>query len=179
MQNIDLVKKAIKGDEEAFETLVKNESEKLYKTAFVYVRNKDDALDVLQETIYKAFISIDKVKQPEYFTTWLTKILIRTAYDFLRKKKRIVLDERLLNSIVAESRPNVEGNLDILHAISRLNQNYQTVILLFYYHDLPIRGIAETMGVPENTVKTYLRRAKMELRSFLEGVSHFEQRAIT
>jgi RNA polymerase sigma-70 factor, ECF subfamily len=69
LQNIDLVKKAINGNEEAFETLVKSESEKLYKTAFVYVRNKDDALDVLQETVYKAFTSIDKVKKPEYFTT--------------------------------------------------------------------------------------------------------------
>jgi RNA polymerase sigma-70 factor (ECF subfamily) len=179
LQNIDLVKKAIKGDEVAFETLVKSESEKLYKTAFVYVRNKEDALDVLQETVYKAFISIDKVKQPEYFTTWITKILIRTAYDFLRKKKKIVLDERILPSFTAKSRPNIEGNLDLLQAISTLNQNYQTVILLFYYHDLPIREIADAMGIPENTVKTYLRRAKMELKNFLEGVSHFEKRAIT
>ncbi|MUV38752.1 RNA polymerase sigma factor SigV [Lentibacillus sp. JNUCC-1] len=92
MDHISLVKKAINGNEKAFESLVKIESEKLYKTAFLYVGNKDDALDVLQETIYKAFISVDQVKQPQFFSTWLTKILIRTAYDVIRRRKKIVLD---------------------------------------------------------------------------------------
>lgn len=70
MKQIKLVKKAIKVDEEAFETLVVQQSDKLYRTAFLYVPNKEDALDVLQETIYKAFISIDQLKHPEYFSTW-------------------------------------------------------------------------------------------------------------
>jgi ABC-type Fe3+/spermidine/putrescine transport system ATPase subunit len=61
---INLVKKAIRGNDKAFEKLVKQESEKLYKTAFLYVRNKEDALDVLQEAIYKTYVSIDQVKQP-------------------------------------------------------------------------------------------------------------------
>lgn len=177
MENIALVKKAINGNQKAFETLVKNESKKLYKTAFLYVRNKEDALDVLQETIYKAFVSIEQVKQPEFFNTWLTKILIRTAYDLLKKRKKSVFDEQLLDSYLDESSPNVEGKLDLTNAIYTLNQNYQTVIILFYYHDLPIRIIADTMGKPESTVKTYLRRAKNELKLSLEGVDKFEQRA--
>ena len=177
LENIALVKKAINGNQKAFETLVKNESEKLYKTAFLYVRNKEDALDVLQETIYKAFVSIEQVKQPEFFNTWLTKILIRTAYDLLKKRKKSVFDEQLLDSYLDESSPNVEGKLDLTNAIYTLNQNYQTVIILFYYHDLPIRIIADTMGKPESTVKTYLRRAKIELKLSLEGVDKFEQRA--
>jgi len=176
LEHIALVKKAINGNQKAFETLVKNESEKLYKTAFLYVRNKEDSLDVLQETIYKAFVSIEQVKQPEFFNTWLTKILIRTAYDLLKKRKKTV-DEQLLDSYLDESSPNVEGKLDLTNAISTLNQNYQTVIILFYYHDLPIRCIADTMGKPESTVKTYLRRAKIELKLSLEGVGKFEQRA--
>ena len=177
LENIALVKKAINGNQKAFETLVKNESKKLYKTAFLYVRNKEDALDVLQETIYKAFVSIEQVKQPEFFNTWLTKILIRTAYDLLKKRKKSVFDEQLLDSYLDESSPNVEGKLDLTNAIYTLNQNYQTVIILFYYHDLPIRIIADTMGKPESTVKTYLRRAKIELKLSLEGVDKFEQRA--
>lgn len=177
LENIALVKKAINGNQKAFETLVKNESKKLYKTAFLYVRNKEDALDVLQETIYKAFVSIEQVKQPEFFNTWLTKILIRTAYDLLKKRKKSVFDEQLLDSYLDESSPNVEGKLDLTNAIYTLNQNYQTVIILFYYHDLPIRIIADTMGKPESTVKTYLRRAKNELKLSLEGVDKFEQRA--
>ncbi|WP_070120055.1 sigma-70 family RNA polymerase sigma factor [Bacillus marinisedimentorum] len=175
--NIDLVKKAINGNVKAFEKLVKKESEKLYKTAFLYVRNKEDALDVLQETIYKAFVSIEQVKQPEFFNSWLTKILIRTAYDFLRKKKRVVLDDTLLNNYKTESRLDIEGKIDLVNAITKLNQDYQTVIILFYYHDLPIRCIGETLEMSENTVKTNLRRAKIELKKILGGMNEYEQTA--
>lgn len=175
--NIHLVKKAIRGNDKAFEKLVKQESEKLYKTAFLYVRNKEDALDILQETIYKAYISINQVKQPEFFTSWLTKILMRTAYDFLRNNKKIILDESLLKNVTAASKTNMEGKMDLVNAISTLKQDYQTVIILFYYHDLSIRCIGETMGIPENTVKTQLRRAKMELKRILEGVNTYEQKA--
>lgn len=178
MKNLTLVKKAIKGNEKAFETLVKNESEKLYKTAFLYVRNKEDALDVLQETIYKAFVSIEQVKQPEFFNTWLTRILIRTAYDLLEKRKRIVSDENIINNMPDGNRIDLEGKLDLFNAINKLNENYQTVIILFYYQNLSIHSIAETMGKPENTIKTYLRRAKMELKHIIGGVNISEKRTV-
>jgi RNA polymerase sigma-70 factor, ECF subfamily len=179
LDNLTLVRKAINGDEEAFETLVKNESEKLYKTAFIYVRNEEDALDVLQETIYKAFISIKQVKQPQFFNTWLTKILIRTAYDVLRKRKKLVFDENLISNISDGSSRNVEGKMDVINAISSLNKNYQTAIILYYYHDLTIHQIAETMGKPENTIKTNLRRAKIELKKSIGGVNFSEQSAFS
>ncbi|WP_102029108.1 sigma-70 family RNA polymerase sigma factor [Salirhabdus sp. Marseille-P4669] len=179
MEHLSLVKKAIKGNEEAFEALVKSESEKLYKTAFLYVRNKEDALDVVQETIYKAYISIQQINQPEFFNTWLTKILIRTAYDVLRKRKKIVFDDKLLTNISNVSNQDVEGKMDVINAISGLSKNYQTVIILFYYHDLSIHQIAETMSIPENTIKTYLRRAKLELKNRIGGVNDNEQRAFS
>ncbi|MGP4106485.1 sigma-70 family RNA polymerase sigma factor [Virgibacillus sp. L01] len=178
MENLDLVDKAINGDGQAFETLVKNESEKLYKTAFLYVRNKEDALDVLQETIYKAFVSIKQVKQPQYFHTWLTKILIRTAYDIIRKRKKVVLDENIIDNMPAEPSTNIEDKLDTLNAVTRLNKDYQTVIILFYYHDLNIYQISEILEKPENTIKTYLRRAKIELKKIIGGVDNNVQRAI-
>ena len=73
MVQINLVKKAIKGNEKAFETLITNESDKLYRTAYLYVRNKEDALDVLQETTYKAFLSIHQLKSPEFLVPGLLK----------------------------------------------------------------------------------------------------------
>jgi RNA polymerase sigma-70 factor, ECF subfamily len=171
-KQIKLVKKAMRGNEKAFEKLVENESEKLYKTAFLYMRNQEDALDVLQETIYKAYISIEQIKQPEFFTTWLTKILIRISYDFLRKKKKVILEESFLSTQLTEQSYDIEGKLDLLHAISKLNNNHQTVIILFYYHDMPIRCIGETLNMPENTVKTNLRRAKIDLRRLLGGMEY-------
>lgn len=179
MEKLTLVKKAIKGNEKAFETLLRGESEKLYRTAFLYVRNKEDALDVLQETAYKAYISISKVKQPEYFSSWLMSILIRTAYNLLSKKKKYVFDESIISNVIEQSSPDIEGKLDVIDSISNLSKNYQTVIILFYYHDLTIQEVAHIMDKPENTVKTYLRRARIDLKKLIEGGNDHVGRAFS
>lgn len=176
--DIKLVKKAIKGNEKAFEMLVKADSERIYKTAFLYVRNREDALDVMQESIYKAYMSVRSVKQPEYFKTWLTSIVIRTALDILRKRKRLILDEDIVH--MAESDPeNLDERIDLLQAITKLSSEYQTAIILFYFHDMTILKVAETMGKSENTIKTYLRRARIELKSILKGARYYEQEAFS
>lgn len=177
--DVKLVKEAIKGNEQAFERLIHSESEKLYRTAFLYVRNKEDALDVVQETVCKAFTSISRLKNPEYFSTWLIKILIHIAYSILKKQNRLVLtgDEFLDTAIVSEEQ-DVEGRIDLITAMASLNQNYQTVIILFYFQGQSIKMIADTMGTPEGTVKTYLHRAKLELRMLLEGVNQYGQKMV-
>lgn len=178
MENIELVKKAVNGNEQAFETLVRNETDKLYRIAFLYVRNEEDALDAIQDSVYKAFISIKKLKEPKFFQTWLTKILIRSCYDLLRKKKKIVsMDDDVVSDVASKSGEDVDANMDLVYAVSSLNQNYKTAIILFYFRDLPISSIAKTMGKSENTVKTYLRRAKLELKGLLEGGATYEQGA--
>ncbi|MBN8192890.1 sigma-70 family RNA polymerase sigma factor [Bacillus sp. NTK074B] len=177
--DVKLVKKAIKGNEQAFEKLIHSESEKLYRTAFLYVRNKEDALDVVQETVCKAFISISRLKNPEYFSTWLIKILIHTAYGILKKQKRMVLtgDEYFDNAIASE-KTDVEGRIDLLTAVASLSQHYQTVIILFYFQGQSIKTISKTMETPEGTVKTYLHRAKKELKKLLEGVNQYGQKMV-
>ncbi|MYL56235.1 sigma-70 family RNA polymerase sigma factor [Virgibacillus halodenitrificans] len=169
--------KAIKGDEEAFEALIKEEGAKLYKTAFLYVRNKDDALDVVQETVTKAFISIHQLKKPELFSAWLMKILIHTAYDLLHKKNKVVLTDDF-STFKGEQRVGHEEKLDLLSAISKLNHNYKTVIILFYFQDQSIKSISESMDKPEGTIKTYLHRAKSEIKKLLGGVDLDEKRMV-
>ncbi|MFD1019863.1 sigma-70 family RNA polymerase sigma factor [Thalassobacillus hwangdonensis] len=170
--DVKLVKKAIKGDERAFEWLVREESDKLYRTAYLYVRNKDDALDIVQEAVCKAFLSIHQLKEPAYFSTWLTKILIRTAYDFIKKQKKIVLTgDDFLDQIAPSESVAKEDEMDLAHAIATLDYHYQTVIILFYYHDQSIQSISLTMDKPEGTIKTYLHRGKAELKRILEGVN--------
>src|SRR5690606_39568736 len=60
------------------------------RTAFVYVKNQNDALDVVQETAYRAFKSIKNLKEPVYFKTWLFKIAINCAIDIIQKQKKII-----------------------------------------------------------------------------------------
>ncbi|MGP7817008.1 sigma-70 family RNA polymerase sigma factor [Niallia sp. 01092] len=86
----NLVKKAQKGDEKAYITLFQQYEEDLYRIAYVYVRNKNDALDIVQETAYKSFSKLKSLKKPEYFKTWLIKIAINSAISFLRKEQKVV-----------------------------------------------------------------------------------------
>lgn len=88
--SIQLVYAAVAGDEDAFEGLIIHESDKLYRIAYLHMQNKEDALDVVQEATFKAFLSIKQLKEPAYFSTWLVKILIHTAYKMLEKQKRTV-----------------------------------------------------------------------------------------
>jgi RNA polymerase sigma-70 factor, ECF subfamily len=179
VKQINLVHKAIKGDEHSFETLIIQESDKLYRIAMLHVRNKEDALDVLQETVYKAFISINQLKNPEFFSTWLVKILIRTSYQLLKKKNKTLLPGELaLSGMLENVNQNVELEVDLPYALSKLEPHYQTVIILFYFHDLSIQSIAESLGKPEGTIKTYLRRARIELKKMLEGGNIYEQRLV-
>ncbi|MFJ7746526.1 sigma-70 family RNA polymerase sigma factor [Peribacillus sp. NPDC097295] len=173
MNENKLVKKAIKGDGKAFEKLLELHSDQLYRTAFLYVGNRDDALDVVQETAYKSFQAVGQLKNTEYFLTWVTRILIHCSYDLLRKKNREIPMNRMKEK--AEEFFHQEESLDLGAAINLLNEQYRTVILLFYYRDLSIHDIAEIMSIPENTVKTYLHRAKRNLRKSLEGAGYLGQ----
>lgn len=88
---IRLVKKAQKGNDKAFLKLYQQFEEDIYRLAYVYVKNKDDALDVVQEVAYQSFKKIDTLKKPEYFKTWLMKITINCAINVIRKNKKVVL----------------------------------------------------------------------------------------
>jgi len=172
-EHTELVRRAIKQDEAAFEQLILLHSEQLYRTAYVYVKNEQDALDVVQETVYKAFISIGQVKEPKYFVTWLTKILIRNCYRVLNQQTAVA---DLIEQIpVKES--SREEHLDLIDALSHLRKEYRDVLVLFYFHDVPMKEIASFIGITLNTVKTYLRRGREELKKQLGGLDYVEARS--
>ncbi|MCG3088411.1 sigma-70 family RNA polymerase sigma factor [Sporosarcina cyprini] len=160
-----LLKKAQTGNEEAFLKLIEVEKEKLYRMAFIYVRNETDALDIVQETIYKAYRGIVSVKESAYFSTWLTRILINSALDFIQKTSKIVpIEKDTLERIEAVTSTSREDALDLQEAIGQLEEKYKTVILLRFYQDLTVPQIANVLDYPEGTVKTNLHRAINQLR---------------
>ncbi|TKC15283.1 sigma-70 family RNA polymerase sigma factor [Robertmurraya kyonggiensis] len=178
MKHIKLIKKAKSGDADAFEELLMLYSDQLYRTAFLYVGNREDALDIVQETSYKAFIAIKTLKKNKYFSTWLTKILINSAYDFLKKKKRDMPYENMEQFISTKEIYNVE-QIDLFRAIENLKETHRDAIILFYFHDLQIKEIANIMNIPENTVKTYLHRGKEQLKTNLKGGEYDEREVLT
>lgn len=173
MNEIKLVKKAKKGDDTAFEELICLYKDQLYRTAYLYVQNKEDALDVVQETAYKAYLSLGQLKNSNYFKTWLIRILIHNANELLRAKKKVVKFEEISKYETNEGPTNQTNqmvqNIDLKTAIQQLDERYQTVVILYYYHDLAVHQIAWYMHIPEGTVKTYLHRARKSLKKLLEG----------
>lgn len=168
LNEIKLIKESMKGNKESFGILIKNNKEYLYKMAFLYVKDEQDALEVIHETVYRAFLNIKKLKKAKFFNTWITRILINVSIDFLKKKGK--------NEMLDESTPirkekceiSTEEKLDLYNAIDLLNDNYKTVIIMMYFNDMKIKDISKVMETPENTVKTYLRRAKQALGEVLK-----------
>lgn len=168
---LNLISKAKKGDINAFQTLIHIEKEKLYKMAYVYMRNEDDALEVFQEAICKAFESLSKLKNDEYFSTWMTRILINSAIDLLRKKKQVVpINQEVLENISDTSSFNSNVQIDLLKAMEEIEEKYKTVLLLRFYQDYTVKQIALTLKCPEGTVKTNIRRGLDKLKEKMKGV---------
>lgn len=155
---------AKKGDDNAFHELISERKEILYKTAFTYVKNKEDALDIVHETVYKAYISIKKLKEPKFFNTWLTRILINCSLDHIRKNKKVVPMEDIASEKEAVPEKNREEILDLYNAVDKLEDKYKTVVILKYFHDMTLTEISEVLESPLGTVKTYLHKALSELR---------------
>lgn len=159
---------AKKGNHKAFQELMEEEKVRLYKIAFIYLKNEEDALEVFQETVYKAFISIKNLKEDRYFSTWLTRILINTAFDHLKRKKRIIPMDREVLERKTDPYVTDNNNSYLLDAIMELDEKYKTVLILRYYQDYTVKQIAEFLDCPEGTVKTNIHRGVNQLREKLK-----------
>jgi len=174
MSNIDNVKKAQKGNDKAFNELINACSEKLYKIAFAYLKNEQDSLDTVSDTIYKVYKDINKLKNPEFFDTWIIKILINHSINKLNKNKKIIcFDEyekiNQLETKESETIWKIPENLDLYNAIDKLDYKLKTIIILKYFQDMTISQISQTLSSPEGTVKVYIQRALKKLKIYLEG----------
>lgn len=163
------VKAAIAGRQEAFEQLVIIYKPKLLAKAYSYVKNREDALDIVQETLIKAYKSIHQLKEPRYFTTWLYKILIRESFFTLKQKKRtLIIESELIQQQILEQEQS-NANYEFVHeALASLRNEYQTALILFYFYDFKIQEIAHMTERPNNTIKMHLYRGRNELKKKLE-----------
>ena len=170
MEVMSLIKKAKKGDDGAFYELMQIHKIRLLKIAFSYLRNEEDALEALQEVTFRAYRSIHKVKEVEYFSTWLIRIMLNYCHDQARKKKRIT-DTGILENL-AETVDHSQ-TLEIQEALLKIDSRSREVIILKYYHDLRIKDIAEILESPESTIKTWLYKGLKALRNQMEDRSGF------
>ena len=169
MEEILLVKKAIKGDRNSFEELINIYFDRLYKEAYLRCKYEDDAKEIVQETIYKAYKSINTLKEPKYFKTWISKILINVANDYLRKNGMIDLNHKEDDYICEiHNDNNVEVKIDLYNAIDELEDKYKDAIILRYINDLKLEEISIILDRPVNTIKTHLRKAIKDMKNLLK-----------
>lgn len=143
-------------------------SDIFYRLAYSYVKNTDDALDIVQESIYKAMTSMNTLRDPNSIKTWFYRIVVNTSLDFIRKRrKEICVDREFLfngESGVVDDYPDI----DLEKALEELPEVYYSIIVLRYFEDLKIKEIADVLDMNENTVKTRLYKGLERLKIRLD-----------
>lgn len=141
---------------------------KLYRLAYNYVHNENDALDIVQESAYKAIKNSHSLKKPQYVGTWIYRIVINESISFLRKHKQQTVE-------LYEADGEVEdcyADLDLRQALEQLEPLDKTVVVLRFFEGMQLNQIAQTLDENLSTVKSRLYRSLKKLKLSLadEGV---------
>jgi len=164
-----LVKEAKKGDQEALLKLVMDQKQEFYKLAFVYMKNQEDAMDVMQEMIVILYDNIGKLKNEEAFYSWSKTILVNCCKNELRKKKKVIFLEDIKEETSKNTYENLDEKIEIEMQVEQLKIKYKEVIKLRYYLDLDYKTIAELLKIPIGTVKSRLSIGLDKLKKRIGG----------
>jgi RNA polymerase sigma-70 factor, ECF subfamily len=178
---------ALSGDSSAFVDLSKRHSKRVIHKIYQITNNWQDAEDVLQESLMRAFVHLHTYECRASFSTWLTRIAINTALMLLRKKKgvlRSAIDSTLDDFAQSEKwelrdhRDNPEQHFArqerasmIRGAMLRLRPESRRVLELQQAGELSTKEIAQSLGISEPAVKSRLLRARIALREFVQSES--------
>ncbi len=154
----EIEQRAIRGDHQAILSLIEMDEDILYRMAFTYLKNEQDALDVMQELIYKALKKMHTVKQHEYARTWLVRVLINCCKDHLRKRPPTVQIEEYHQFEWA-----IYSDMERL--LEHLSLTEQQLVYMKYFQQLKNKEIAELNQIPEGTVKSKLHHILKKLRT--------------
>ncbi|MFJ6413094.1 MULTISPECIES: RNA polymerase sigma factor [Terribacillus] len=169
-----LIKKAQKGDNRAFLKLFQQYQDDIYRIAFTYVKNQNDALDVVQETAYRSFKKIVSLRNPEYFKTWLIKIAINCSIELIRKNKKVIQLKPEYEEYIGSVDEDVTLTITLQDLLERLSEDEKSVILLKFYQGYSLREIADILNLPLGTTKSILYRAINRLRKQFEEARMYE-----
>ena len=133
---------------------------RLYRTALLYLGSEADALEAVDEAVYKALRALKKLRQPELFETWLTRILINECHKELRRRKRFTGEEPLPDI----ASPDAYDGLPLKEAIRRLPEDLRAIVILRFFAGYTQAETAAALEVAQGTVATRQRRALQLLR---------------
>lgn len=150
----------------------KANEEKIYKFAYGYVKNQDNALDLVHESIVKAIQKRNTIREKRYLKTWFYRILINECLSFLRKRNKVLFFEEIkdienLGKIDKISDNN--ENIDLYDAIDKLPTKLKTIIMLRFFEDMSLDEISQTIKTNLSTVKSRLYKALEVLKLDMKG----------
>jgi len=185
-EDTDLVRRAADGDSEAITELYRRHERRAYNLALRTLGNPWDAADVTQEAFIKAFRNLDSFKGEARFGTWLHRIVVNAAYDFLRRQRPEPMDSEILEdlsgpagpaAVVATGRdgidPAVDGLSDPLRdALMSLDEGFRFAVVLCDLLGFPYNEAAQILGVQEGTIKSRIFRAREALAVSLTAAGY-------
>lgn len=177
-----LIKQAQAGHQPAFASLVKRYEQYAFTLAFRFVKNREDAHEIAQDSFLRAFRYLPEFRGDSKFTTWFYKIIYSTSLNFLRKQSPDIQslddEQRPLKISDSEGRDashlleTEDRNAAIQRAISQLSSDDAGIITLFYMYENSLEEICQIMDLTLSNAKTKLCRARQRLKGILETVEH-------
>ena len=167
-----LIKNLKRGREEAYRQLIEEYGNKLLRTCYLILNDREEAEDVVQETFIKVFNKIDTFKEKSGLYTWIYAIALNLSRDRMRiKQDMLELKDEWIGNDDVES--HVEINIDreqLRKEIFGMNSLYREVLVLFYFEELSIKEISNLLNEKEGTIKSKLSRGRNMLKeSLLKG----------
>jgi RNA polymerase sigma-70 factor, ECF subfamily len=161
---------AIHGDREAFEMIIRTHSRILFAIAYGILQNREEAEDVVQDSLVKAWKTRWRVRDPEKLPAWLATIARHRAHDIFRRRRTVPLSatihEVIEPSSAAEAN-NPELDQQLHSALAALPELHRAAITLRYFEEMDYRTIENTLGLTNGTLRGILGRALASMRKQL------------
>ena len=152
------------------ERLVAQYQGAVLRTCYLYLCDRSQAEDAVQETFLKVYRSLDSFRGESSEKTWILKIAMRTCYDMNHSGWSRFFNRRITPEMLPEaSVPFTERDDALTQAVMRLPEKLRRVIILYYYQGLSVREIAETLGITQPSVSSRMKRGREKLKAALEG----------
>jgi RNA polymerase sigma-70 factor (ECF subfamily) len=167
----ELVRRASDGDRDAYDVLVTDVIDHLYRIARLILRDFDSAEDAVQETLVRSWRDLPRLKEPDRFDAWLNRILLHAVTDEARNTRRLRASLSVLR--LEPSQPDSAGTFadrdELARVFERLSIEHRTVIVLHHYLGMTVDEAAASIGIPLGTAKSRLHYATEALRAALEA----------
>lgn len=140
-----------------------------YRIAYSYVKNEQEALDIVSEATYRGLVHIRDLREPAYFKTWMTRIMINTALETVRKNSRQVVLKETMSEDCDIEKLEQEIQIDLYTALDALGAEDKSFIILKYFEGYSFKDISKILEMPESTVKSKVYRCLEWMRKYMEG----------